>query len=194
MVKAMILNEIIKNRRSVFVAQFDITRKVPDSIIEQMLENANWAPTHHFTEPWRFTVFKGDGIIHFAQLQADIYKMAAGNSFEEKKYDKLLKNPLAASHIIAIGMKRHNEKRVPEIEEISAVAAAVQNMQLTAYAYGVGCYWTTGGITYYPEAKSYFNLQEQDILMGFLYVAYAKGAVNEGKRTSIDKKVKWIRE
>lgn len=193
MEKAMVLNEIIKNRRSVFVAQFDSERKVPDAIIEQMLENANWAPTHYFTEPWRFTVFTGDGILQFAQLQATIYKEVSGLKFEQNKYDKMLKNPLTASHIIAIGMKRNAESKAPEIEEISAVAAAVQNMQLTAYAYGVGCYWTTGGITYYPEAKPHFNLSESDKLMGFLYVAYSKGTINEGKRTAVSEKVSWER-
>ncbi|MBK8192225.1 MAG: nitroreductase family protein [Lewinellaceae bacterium] len=27
------------------------------ALIEQLLENANWAPTHRLTEPWRFQVF-----------------------------------------------------------------------------------------------------------------------------------------
>ena len=30
------------------------------SIIEQILENAKWAPTHGLNEPWRFVVFSGN--------------------------------------------------------------------------------------------------------------------------------------
>jgi nitroreductase len=192
--KAEILNDIIKNRRSVFVPQYDTERKVPDEIIEQMLENANWAPTHYLTEPWRFRVFTGEGLKQLASFQAELYKQQAGEKFEQSKYDKLLANPLKASHIIAVGMKRHPMDKLPETEEICSVASAVQNMQLTASAYGVGCYWTTGGITYYEQAKPFLGLEPQDKLLGFLYVAYAKeGATTQGRRKPFADKVQWVR-
>jgi nitroreductase len=191
--QAETLNNIIRNRRSVFVAQYDTERKVEDSIIEQMLENANWAPTHYLTEPWRFTVFAGEGLKQLAQFQAELYKTNAGDKFEQSKYEKLLSNPMKASHIISIGMKRHPMDKLPETEEICSVASAVQNMQLTASAYNVGCYWTTGGITYYENAKPFFNLEPQDRLMGFLYIAYAKGEPTQGRRKPIGEKVRWVR-
>ncbi len=192
--KAEILNDIIRNRRSVFVAQYDTGRTVPDTIINQMLENANWAPTHYLTEPWRFVVYSGEGLKQFAAFQAELYKQEAGDKYEQSKYDKLLANPLKASHIISIGMKRHAMDKLPETEEICAVAAAVQNMQLTASAYGVGCYWTTGGITFYESAKPFLGLDPADKLLGFLYVAYAKeGATTEGRRKPVEDKVKWVK-
>lgn len=194
MTQAEVLNEIIKNRRSVFVAQYDTERKVPDSIIEQMLENANWAPTHYLTEPWRFSVFTGNGLQQFATFQAELYKQEAADKFEQSKYEKLLANPLKASHIISIGMKRHAMDKLPEVEEICAVACAVQNMQLTAHAYGVGCYWTTGGVTFYESPKPFLGLESDDKLLGFLYVAYAKdGATTQGRRKPVADKVKWFR-
>ena len=42
--------------------------------IEQMLENANWAPNHGKTEPWRFFVFEGDATTQFGKAHADLYK------------------------------------------------------------------------------------------------------------------------
>ena len=39
------INRLIRERRSVYPAQYS-GEKVDDSIIEQMLENANWAPNH----------------------------------------------------------------------------------------------------------------------------------------------------
>lgn len=81
------------------------------------------------------------------------------------------------------------------MEEIAAVAAAVQNMHLTATAHGVGCYWSTGGVTYDKNANSFFDLGEKDLLMGFLYIGMPKKAKwPKGKRKSIDKKVKWVRK
>ena len=38
-----LLNDLIKNRRSVFPDQFVAGKKVEDTIIEQILVNATWA-------------------------------------------------------------------------------------------------------------------------------------------------------
>lgn len=55
-------NSIIKNRRSIYPYQYSKGEVIPDHIIWQILENANRAPNHKQTEPWRFTVFAGDGL------------------------------------------------------------------------------------------------------------------------------------
>ena len=186
-------NALIAGRRSVFQAQYS-GEKVDDSIVRKMLENANWAPTHKLTEPWRFTVFTGEGLQTFAGLQASVYKNTAGAGFKEENYQKLLATPLLASHIISIGMKRHADKNIPEFEEIAAVSCAVQNMYLTATAYEVGCYWTTGGVTNNEAAKPFFNLDAADKLMGFLYVGVSAVPSPQGKRSPVEEKVKWIKE
>jgi nitroreductase len=186
------VNRLIRERRSTFPKQYDTGKPVPDAVIQQLLENANWAPNHKLTEPWRFTVFTGAGLKTFANLQGGVYKTTAGDTFAEDKYQKLLTNPLACSHIISIGMKRHNN--LPEVEEIAAVACAVQNMYLTAAAYNVGCYWTTGGVTYNEKAKALFGLDAADKLMGFFYVGVIAVPSPQGKRGAIEDKVTWVRK
>lgn len=187
------VNRLIKNRRSVFTNMFT-GEKVEDGIVHQMLENANWAPTHALTEPWRFRVFTGEGLQKLADFQAGLYKSKTESlgTFNEKSYHKLLEKPLECSHIISIGMQRDPKGKVPEVEEIESVACAVQNMYLTATAYGIGCYWGTGGVTYFPEAKEYFGLGEQDKLLGFLYIGIPAKVPSTGKRTAIEEKVSWI--
>jgi len=187
------VNHLIRHRRSVFPKNFVPGKPVPDEIVEQMLENANWAPTHGRTEPWRFFVFKGDGLKTLAQQQAEIYKMhTPTEKFNEQKYEKLQRNPLLASHVIAIAMKRQESGKIPEIEEVEAVACAVQNMYLTAAAYGVGGYWGSGGITYYPEAKELFGLGEEDKLLGFFYVGVPATEPNDSHRSPIGEKTTWV--
>ena len=188
-----LVDQIIRERRSIYTSMFS---GVPadDAVIQDMLENANWAPTHKLTEPWRFVVFKGDGLKKLASFQAELYKSRAEKlgSFNEVTYQKLSTKPLECSHIIAIGMKRNEV--VPEVEEICAVAAAVQNMWLTASQKGVACYWSTGGITFYEEATAFFDLDENDKLLGFLFIGMPKSDKKiPGKRTSIENKVKWVR-
>lgn len=187
-----LINNLLHSRRSVFPKEYTGER-VDDTIIKQMLENANWAPTHKLTEPWRFVVFTGMGIQRLADFQSELYKKISGakGSFDPEKYDGLRNKPLQSSHIIAVGMKRDEKKSVPEIEEVGAVYMAVQNMYLTASAYKVGCYLSTGGITFYPEAKSFFGLGDEDKLLGFMHVGIPKHFDQKSKRNPIELKVKW---
>lgn len=188
---ASLVNHIIRNRRSVFTQQFEPGKAIPDELIWQLLENANWAPTHKLTEPWRFTVYSGEGLKILAEQQAAIYKEFAGPKFKQGKYEQMQNVPLLCSHVIAVGMKRHND--IPEMEEVAAVACAVQNMHLTATAYGIGGYWSTGGITFIEEAKALFNLGAEDKLMGFFYLGYIKVPSTSGKRGNVHDKVHWVK-
>jgi nitroreductase len=188
-----IVNQLIKNRRSTFPKQFDTSRKVDDAIVQQVVENATWAPNHGQTEPWKFIVFTGEGLQKLATFQSELYKAEAGENFKEATYNNLQQNPLKASHVIAICMKRDPNKKFPEVEEIAAVSCAVQNMYLTVTAYGVGGYWTTGGVTYKQSAKPFFGLGEDDKLLGFFYIAHIAVPSPEGKRKPIEEKVEWVR-
>ncbi|MEM7107757.1 MAG: nitroreductase [Bacteroidota bacterium] len=186
------VDQIIRERRSIYTSMFS-GEAVKDEIINDMLENANWAPTHKLTEPWRFVVFKGKGLKKLATFQSELYKKRAESqgNFNEIVFGKLAKKPLECSHIIALGLKRHPV--VPEVEEVCAVAAAVQNMLLTATQKGIACYWSTGGITFYEEAKPFFNLAEEDKLLGFLLIGMPKSSMAlPGNRKPIDDKVNWV--
>jgi nitroreductase len=185
-------NELVKARRSVFPDQFDTGKKVPDEIIKQIVENATWAPNHGQMEPWEFTVFTGEGLKRLAFFQSELYKKEAGAEFTEGKYVKLQQQPLKASHVISIGMKRTTTKRIPEIEDVAAVACAVQNIYLSVTAYGLGGYWTTGGVTYLPDSKKFFGLGEQDKLLGFFYIGYVAVPSPAAKRVSLNEKMKWV--
>ncbi|HZE82668.1 MAG TPA: nitroreductase family protein, partial [Puia sp.] len=77
------LNFLLQNRRSVFPDQFEKGKIIPDDMIWQLLENANWAPNHKHTEPWRFTVFTGSARKRFAAFQASRYKDNAGEKFRQ---------------------------------------------------------------------------------------------------------------
>ncbi len=104
-------NSIVQNRRSVYPNQFEKDKTIPDEIIWKILENANRAPTHKLTQPWRFTVFAGKGRERFANLQTEIYTKYAGENFKEKKLKNLREYPLLSSHVIVVGMKRSRQRK-----------------------------------------------------------------------------------
>jgi nitroreductase len=126
------------------------------------------------------------------EFQSELYK-TEDVQFKEDKFAKLRDQPLLASHIIAICMKRTEGTRIPEIEEIESVACAVENMYLSLNAYGVGGYWTTGGATYNESAKSFFGLGPSDKLMGFFYLGHIAIPSPPGKRKPISEKCEWVR-
>ena len=186
-------NSIVQNRRSVYPNQFQKNKQIPDEIIHEILENANRAPTHKLTQPWRFTVFAGEGRERFANLQTEIYTKYAGEKYNEKKLKNLREYPLLSSHVVAVGMKRSDSVSIPEIEEIIATSCAIENLFLSLTAYGLAGYLSTGGITYMEEAKSYFDLGPEDKLIGTFFIGYPEELSNPlTKRTPIDEKVKWI--
>jgi nitroreductase len=173
--------------------EFEEGKEIPRNLIEQLLENANWAPTHGMTEPWRFFVFQGEGKRTIGELNAQMYRRNTPTDlFQEAKFKKQISIALKSSHVIAIVMKRQEIERIPEIEEIAAVACAVQNLHLTATAYGLAGYWSTGGGTYSQEMKEFFALSAKDKLMGFFYLGYPKTVRTIGKRTPVQEKTTWI--
>jgi nitroreductase len=186
------INQYIRNRRSTFPKQFVEGEKIDDAIIEDVLQNAIHAPSHGNLQPWKFVVFTGEGLQKLAQFQSELYKASSGDNFKEATYQGLQTNPLKASHIVAICLKRDPNKKFPEIEEVSAVACAVQNIYLSLEANGIGGYWTTGGVTYNPKAKEFFGLGEDDKLMGFFYMAKV-AAPSPGKQRQVEGKIEWVR-
>ena len=190
------INDLIRNRRSVFPKDYSGER-VPDAIIEQMLENANWAPTHKLTEPWRFIVYTGDGLRTLGEQQAAVYRQVteADGTFKQERYDNLLTKSMQSSHIIVVAMKRDEKKSVPLVEELGAVYCAIENMYLTATAYGVGAYLSTGGVTYFERAREVFGLGPEDQLVGFFHVGALKheNTLN-GRRRPVSDKITWVKK
>ena len=183
------LNSLIRDRRSVFPNGFS-PDPVPGDAIQTLLENANWAPTHKHTEPWRFQVLQGKALEQLGDFLAEEYRsQTPADRFSEKKYEKKRSNPTRSSAVIAICMHRDPEARIPEWEEVAAVACAVQNLWLSASALGYGGYWSTpSAITGRPAI---LDLPEGQQCLGIFYLGVPKGEKPVSKREPIAGKVTW---
>lgn len=188
------ITSVIRDRRTVYPEQFS-DRKVHKEIIENILNNAIWAPTHGMTQPWRFKVFTGAGIERLGVFQANHYKEKnTGEQFDNEKYEKFLNRPKLAQAVIAICMERQSSEKIPEIEEVEAVACAVQNMYLTCTAYGIGAYWGSGGATYSNEMKKFLKLNSKDSCLGFFYIGYPSIEWPKSHRKPIEYVTEWIEQ
>ena len=186
------LNELMRSRRSTKPRLFN-GHKIDDALIWQILENSNWAPNHGLTQPWRYKVFSGSGLIRLAEFQADLYQeITPKEKFKPEKYERMKTNILKSSHIIVICMARQKSELIPEIEEIEAIACSVQNMALTAAAYEICSFWGSGGVTYTEELKEFLGLGAKDKCLGYLYLGYSDSPTTKSRREPIQEKVEWI--
>lgn len=184
-----ILTDIIKRRRSVFPISYT-SQEIPVEVISQILESANYAPTHKLTEPWRFIVFRNEGKLKLGHELARLYmEITPKNQFLQKKYDSIVEKVEQASCVIALNVELHPDK-VPEWEELAALACAVQNMALTAEALNVGAYWSSPGMI--ANLKDYLNLEEQEKCYGIFYMGYHNDEPREAIRNPMEEKIKWI--
>ncbi|MDP5172003.1 MAG: nitroreductase [Bacteroidia bacterium] len=189
------LRDLILSRRSVYPKQYS-GDDIPLDMVGKLIEAAHWAPNHGRTEPWFFQVFSGDARARLGKAQADIYQSETPPElFQQAKYDSLASRPTEAAHVIAICMKRGSNANIPEIEEIEAVACAVQNMWLMTTALGLGGYWSTGGFTYRDALREWLGLGPQDKCLGFFYLGVPTGIIPPGRRVvDWSEKVSWVSE
>ncbi|MFP6874261.1 MAG: nitroreductase [Verrucomicrobiales bacterium] len=189
------VSKIIRNRRTVKPAVMDPQLEVPRDLIEELFENANWAPTHGFTEPWRFKVFTGDTRQQLASQLQELYcEHTSEGQFRQDKLDKLGRNPMLAPVVIAICMRRGDNPKIPVIEEIESVACAVQNMHLTASAAGLGAFWSSPQVLETGGMRSFLGLREEDCCLGLFYLGWLKEGERwpESSRHPAAEKVEWI--
>lgn len=83
------LNKLIRSRRSTKPRLFN-GKKIEEQVVWQILENANWAPNHGLTQPWRYQVFSGLGLEKLANFQANLYQqMTPIEEFKLEKYTRM---------------------------------------------------------------------------------------------------------
>lgn len=188
------ITAIIKGRRSIVPELFS-DRKVHREQIETILNNAIWAPTHGLTQPWTFTVFMDDGLKKLSNFLEDTYKkITPSENFSEIKLNKLRTRPLMAGAIIAVSLKRDVKSKISELEEVEAVACAIQNMYLTCTAWGLGAFWSTPALIYRQEMNEFLELNSDDKCLALFYIGYPKPDIEWPKshRRPIEYFTKWV--
>lgn len=188
----MDITEVIRGRRSLGrVKDTPVEREK----IETMLESAVWAPNHHRTEPWKFFVLSGEGrkplsraLREVARGRVDDPESAEG----KKRIEKISKKPFAAPTVIVVALSPSDNPKAIYIEDVCAVAAATQNMLLTAHSLGLGAIWRSGPIYNTPQVKEHFGLLEDEEILGLVFVGEPDMTKNNVKRIPFDEKTSWI--
>jgi nitroreductase len=188
------ISDVIRRRRTIKPKQFT-DQAIDDSVLNEILQNANWAPTHGMTEPWRFSIYTGDARRRLADFLAATYReITPPDEFKPNKYEGMSKNAMLAAVVIGIGMKRQEIEKISELDEIQAVACAVQNMHLTAAAYGLGGFWSTNTAAISGQMRDFAGLGKKDLALGLFYLGYPAGDWPSATREPIESKIRWHRQ
>ncbi len=186
------LSELIRRRRSIYPEAYD-GKPIDPSLIREILDNARWAPTHKLTQPWRFRVLTGQALHRLSEYLGEYYRLhTPPEAFSEKKLERTMQKPLKAACVIAICMQRDPQERVPEWEELAAVACAVQNMWLTCTAHGIGCYWSTPAAAL--DGAEFFQLGPGERCLGLFYMGHAAAIPPPTPRDPIETKTIWMND
>ena len=186
------INDLIRNRRTIYPEQFS-ARKVHKEQVELLLNNAQWAPTHGNTQPWRFKVFTDAGLQKLSDFLGKTYlELTPVEDQNDMKLAKMIARPLKSSVVIAICMERQKDERILEIEEIESVACAIQNLHLSCTAYGLGGFWATPKLIYHQKMNDFLNINEKDKCLGLFYIGYPSIDWPKAHRKPLEYTTEWI--
>ncbi len=185
-----ILSHIIRSRRAIFPVQYD-KKEISQDFIDQLLELANWAPTHRRTEPWRYVVVSGEARTRLGDFLAEKYReVTAEEKYSTHKFKKIKDKCEQSQYVLLVCMQRDKEERVPEWEEIAALAMSVHNMWLGCASQGVGCYWSTPALL--SHVDDFVQLNDGERCMGLFYIGSFSKSWPVGERKPMVDKVRYL--
>lgn len=187
------ISRLIQSRRA-YTPKFFSDLPIDPAWIEKMLENANWAPTHKRTEPWRFRIFHSSQARQRLSdfIAEDYTRQTPAEMYSEVKMRDMADKPLASGCTIALCMQRDPAQSLPEWEEIAAVACAVQNLWLSCTAMGLGGYWATPG--FITRLGPVLELAEGEKCLGLFYMGHLKpGTELPATRKPVAEKIRWMK-
>lgn len=154
-----------------------------------ILEAANAAPTHKRTQPWRFVIYRNDGLKTLGTELSRVYKsITPAEKYSEAMEENMGKKATSATVAIAIIVNYSYE--LPEWEELAAVSCAVENLWLAAHSLGLGGYWASPGLI--NHMGEFLTLQENQKCIGLFYLGHHNSEAREPARSPIEDKIRWV--
>jgi nitroreductase len=138
--------------------------------LDRMLQAAARAPDHGRMKPWRFIILGGPERESFAQAAAAAKRARLPTMTEEQVGSEREKIKRSPTIMVAACVVDRASTKVPEIEQVIAVGAAVENVLLAAHALGYGVMWKTGAAAYDVGVKAVLGLRPEDHIVAILHL------------------------
>ena len=183
----MSLTDAIRSRRSVGRSEGEPSGEV----VRMLIGAAVWAPNHHLTEPWTFTVLRGDARKKlgefWARTRAEELGMegAQRDGFMKGEAEKPTRSP-----VLIVVSTRTDDDPVVAAEDFAATAAAVQNLLLAAHERGLAAMWRTGDMAYSSAVNEHLGLSARDRIVAFVYLG-ERGTVTAKPAERKEPPIRW---
>ena len=135
--------------------------------LEFILNAGARVPDHGALTPWEFIIAQDEGLSRLAQ--AFVFAAKQSNA-DEDFIQKAEKMPFRAPMVITVVAKTQEHAKVPVLEQYIAAGCATMAMQQAAFSLGIGAVWRTGDFAFDRNVHQQLGLNEQDQIIGFLYV------------------------
>ncbi len=137
--------------------------------LSRIIAAAERAPDHGRLKPWNFLILAGELREKFATAAA-LAKRAKLPHLDDAQMaadrQKILRSPC----VVVIACTLRQQPKIPDIEQIVAVAAAAQNFFLAAHDLGFGVMWKTGHAAYDANVKACLNLSPKDHIIAIMHL------------------------
>lgn len=138
-----------------------------DEHLDLILRAAMSAPDHGALHPWRFLLVEGEARARLGEIFAEAFRRrtpGASEALIQRQREKPLRSPLLI--LLVAHIQTHTQ--VPEWEQMLAVGAAAEHMQLMAQALGYGSVWLSGDSCGDEWVREAIGLLPNERLLGYL--------------------------
>jgi nitroreductase len=172
--------DVLLSRQSVPAPQLGAPGPSPEQI-DAALDAALRAPDHAQLQPWRFRLIRGAARQALSDLLVRA-TLARDPATPAQQLEKTRTTPLLAPLGIAVGAALKEHPKVPEIEQLLSVGAAVMNLLNAFHAQGYGAIWVTGPNSYDPAVARALGFGAGERHLGFVYVGTPQGRIAPRER------------
>ena len=160
----------------------DKERQVPEDLVRELCELAQWAPNHKRTWPWRFAVAQGPARARLGQVVADAMQ-AHGDPPE--KVDKARTKYLRTPTNVIVG-SAPGESPLRTGENRDAVAAGIEIMLLAATQRGLASYWSSCPKGANDPVADLCGFESGTHITGLIYLGWATSTTEAPQRPEPD--------
>lgn len=149
--------QAIEHLAAIVAGRRDIRRyrpdPVPEELVRRVIEAGHRGPSVGHSQPWRFIVVADPDLRDRAAAMADALRLEQAAGFEADRAQRLLDLKLEGLREAPLGVVVACDRRTPAAgvlgratfpdADLWSCACAIENMWLTARAYGLGMGWVT---------------------------------------------------
>lgn len=162
---------LLNNRNS----EPKLSEPAPDTdTLHKILGAALRAPDHGRLHPWRFLLIIGKSRYRLGELFGEALR-ARDPEASPDQIKKSQEAPLRAPIVVTVIARLQDHPKVPKVEQLLSAGCAAHSILLAAQALGFGAIWRTGDNCYDPHVKTGLGLEENEEIVGYIYVGSPVG-------------------